>query len=241
MSSWKCALVLTLLSSGTNACASAPVGEPELVLNAAGGPAPRARLAPYADTDHDGLCDVSEAMLGTDPTARDTDHDGFPDVVEAISEFDASDPLSPGVDQVVFLLAQAGQRVQAEINTTIIGNGAGATGQFDARNAYDENGFRARDFFVDAVAVEALPPDNARGIVAQNERFTSVSGKTRLTFRLTFAFDAQPLPDCAAALPFDYQVKGDVGAYLGSRSFMLVVTPVGSPRAVDYCQPAECI
>jgi hypothetical protein len=197
--------------------------------------------APYADTDHDGLCDISEGMIGTDPTSLDTDHDGFPDVVEAIAEYVATDPSSPGVDQVVYLLAQAGQRVQAEITTTIVGNGAGATGQFNARNAYDRNGLWARDFFVGAVAVEALPPDNARGIVAQDERFTSVLGRTRLTFRLTFAFDTQLQPDCAAALPFDYEVKGDVGAYLASRKFMLVVTPVSSPRAGGYCQPAECI
>ncbi len=45
------------------------------------------------DTDADGLLDVQEAVLGTDPLNPDTDGDGFSDGVEVASGSDPFDPL----------------------------------------------------------------------------------------------------------------------------------------------------
>ncbi len=47
-----------------------------------------------ADTDGDGLSDVQEATLGTDPLNADTDGDGFSDGVEVASRSDPLNPLS---------------------------------------------------------------------------------------------------------------------------------------------------
>jgi hypothetical protein len=56
--------------------------------------------AKLADTDHDGINDSEEASLGTDPTVPDTDHDGVSDGLEleyATNPLDASSTFgTPG-------------------------------------------------------------------------------------------------------------------------------------------------
>ncbi|NOZ86994.1 MAG: VWA domain-containing protein [Deltaproteobacteria bacterium] len=47
------------------------------------------------DTDGDGLVDIQEAMLGTDPGLRDTDGDGFSDYLEERLKDSGFDPLDP--------------------------------------------------------------------------------------------------------------------------------------------------
>jgi Bacterial TSP3 repeat len=44
------------------------------------------------DTDGDGIPDVDELRIGTNPFDRDTDHDGYPDGLEIAL---GSDPLDP--------------------------------------------------------------------------------------------------------------------------------------------------
>jgi Bacterial TSP3 repeat len=235
-------LSLPLLAS---ACA-APVSE-RASASADGGAAADHRGAiparDVADRDGDGLCDKSEADLGTDPDAADTDHDGFPDALEVLAGFNPTDASSPSADQLAYLAAEPGQTLALDVRTTIDGNGEGATGQFVASNAFDRQGLRASDFFVDGSAVSAEPPENVRGIQANDERFQTVLGKTRLSFQLRFAFaDDHHDFTCAAGLPFDYAVKGDVGSYLGAGSYLLVVTrknPVLDQA--DFCRPVACI
>jgi hypothetical protein len=45
------------------------------------------------DSDHDGLSDLQETALGTDPHNPDTDGDGFSDGEEVMNGFN---PLGPG-------------------------------------------------------------------------------------------------------------------------------------------------
>ena len=58
----------------------------------AGAAATPAAGAAAADTDGDGLTDVDEAVLGTDPTLVDTDGDGVDDATEVAN---GTDPLDP--------------------------------------------------------------------------------------------------------------------------------------------------
>jgi hypothetical protein len=199
-------------------------------------------LPPSADSDGDGLCDATEERLRTNPAALDTDADGFPDAVEQIAGYNATDPTSPGPDQVGYLVARPGRTLDFEVRATVQGSGEAATGQFQARSAFDPHGLSARDFFVSALAVDAVPPDNVRGIEATSERFGSVLGRTRLTFRLHFAFHSALTPDCAPALPFTYAAKGDNGSNLARGDYLLVASPNEGPvRAQDYCRPVACL
>ena len=59
-----------------------------------------------SDHDHDGLTDIQEYYLGTNPNSADTDGDGFSDYTEVLA---GTDPLNansrPGTNQVVLLPA----------------------------------------------------------------------------------------------------------------------------------------
>ncbi len=57
---------------------------------------PRARLAPVSgpDTDGDGLVDLVESVVGTDPASPDTDHDGTTDLVEVQQGLNPLDGLA---------------------------------------------------------------------------------------------------------------------------------------------------
>lgn len=54
------------------------------------------RTGSNPDTDGDGLLDVDEAVLGTDPLRTDTDGDGLSDGQEVVTY--ATDPLNPDTD-----------------------------------------------------------------------------------------------------------------------------------------------
>jgi hypothetical protein len=61
-------------------------------------PVPRTtRKSAPRDTDGDGLSDVQERRLGTNPRSRDTDHDGMPDDME-VQWRPATDPLRKDTD-----------------------------------------------------------------------------------------------------------------------------------------------
>jgi len=222
------------------ACASDPLRASATPVLAGRAAAPVS--ATSEDQDHDGLCDVSEQRLQTNAAKPDTDADGFPDVVEVLCGYSPTDPTSPAPDQVGYLVAQTGRKLDLELRSTIDGDGQDATGQFLARNTLDAFGLRASDFFVGGLAVSAEPPDNVRGIQADSERFASVLGKTRLTFRLHFEVNTSIALNCAAALAFDYAIKSDVGGYVNTRNYMLVVTPSDSAsEPADFCLPLACL
>lgn len=194
------------------------------------------------DRDADGLCDATEARAGTDPDEWDTDGDGMPDTAELIAAFDANDPISPGPDQIVYLGAQNGRMISFEVRSTVDGGGAGVTGQFVAHGAFDPNDRTASDYFIGGTALGAEPPDNVREMQPQSEHFGKVSGKTRLRFSVAFAYGSDQALDCALTLPFEYAVKSDIGGYLTSRFYALIVTPWdGEPSPTDFCQPVSCL
>jgi hypothetical protein len=197
---------------------------------------------PAGDRDADGLCDLTEERIGSDPDNWDSDGDGMPDTAEVIAGFDASDPVSPGPDQVAYLPAVEGSMISLEVRSTVEGIGPGVTGQFNARNSFDAYGQRASDYFVGATAVGAEPPDNIRDMQGEGEHFGAVNGRTRLRFNLRFAFNSETERVCAAALPFQYAIKSDLGGYLANRYYLLIVTPTeGEVAATDYCHPVACL
>jgi hypothetical protein len=197
--------------------------------------------AQLADSDHDGLCDVTEEQLGTDVDNVDTDADGIPDFVEVIAGYDSSDATSPSIDQIARLMALPGQTLDFEVRATFNGVGQGASGLFSALSSLNPRGLRADHYFVNGHAVSAEPPDNVRGIEPGEEHFASVLGNTRLVFSLRFAYGGDPPPTCSAALPFDYSIKSDSGVYVGSRTYLLIVSGDTRPKAESFCRPVACL
>jgi hypothetical protein len=235
-----CAVVLQLMAACAGPETAPPAADLRLFPAAAGsGSLPTT----YGDdTDQDGLCDRSEDQLRTNPDSIDSDADHIPDVIEVIGGYDPTDPTSPGPDQLGYLEAVSGRLLDLELRGTVDGNGQGATGQFSALNAFDARGLRASDFFVSGLAVSAEPPDHVRGIRASDERFSSVLGRTRLRFRVSFAYESDAKLNCAAGLPFVYAIKNDVGGYNDARNYLLIVTPKQSAlEAADFCRPVACL
>ena len=72
-----------------------------------------------ADSDHDGLPDNVERMLGTDPHNADTDGDGWPDGVEVLAGTNPRDPNShPPATDFYLLLPFGGTRQERQIDFT---------------------------------------------------------------------------------------------------------------------------
>lgn len=65
-----------------------------------------AAFAQGTDTDGDGIPDVAEPLLGTDPQQADTDGDGQNDLVDSAPTF-AENPITPGGATPSFQIAEA--------------------------------------------------------------------------------------------------------------------------------------
>lgn len=194
------------------------------------------------DADDDGLCDSSEAQLGTDPMAADTDGDDLPDLIEVGSGFEPVDPLDPAVDQVGYLLADAGAGLDFPIRATVLGDGQGVTGFFEQVGSLYFDGSNAGDFLTSVSAVSAAPTDAVRSINNESSRFAAVLGKTRLEFKAHFEYPSgRRAPNCTRTYPFRYVLKRDDASTLGERLYLLVVRPLAEDGAfAEHCLPSDC-
>lgn len=194
------------------------------------------------DHDGDGLCDTTEAELGSDPTQRDTDADGLPDLIELGNGFDATDSAQPTADQIAYLLAKPGSTLDFSVRVTIDGKGEGVIGTFQPMGSFYTDSSTAQDFFREAKALAADPVDGVRSIDADAARFRSVLGRTRLEFGLRFVYSDSDELSCARAYPFSYLLESDSGEVLSDAVFLLIVSPdsAESTGVGDYCVPHAC-
>jgi hypothetical protein len=205
--------------------------------------AKKSTVSPAVDSDSDGLCDITEQQLGTDPMSADTDSDGLPDAIEVSYGFDPTDQTAPSADQLAHLEARGGAVLDFPVRTTVQGDGQGVTGVFQPLSSIYADGATAEDFFIGASAVSADPADGVRSIATGSARFDSVLGPTRLAFSLHFEHptDDTKAPSCAKAYPFRYSVKSDDGDTRGDRLFLLIVSPEGQAgTAPQYCPLKGC-
>jgi hypothetical protein len=198
-------------------------------------------IEPPTDEDADGLCDVTEEQAATRPDALDTDADGIPDLPEVVFGYDAVNPDDPLETELVYLSGSPGASAPFEVRSTVVGAGEAHGGAFEGLASLDASGVTAADFFVQAMAVSADPPENVRRIEADGERFASVLGETRLSFKLEFRYGrAEPAP-CTQAFPFRYLVKSEAGRTLDIQAFLLIVGPAESAADPEsYCLPSSC-
>lgn len=200
-----------------------------------------------ADRDGDGLCDVTEAQLGSDPTVPDTDGDRVPDLFESMIGTAPDDPTAPDAAQLVYLGTAADDRAQLEVRFTVQGAGEGHAGAFQATGSPYRD-VDASAFFASASALSAQPPDHVRDVQPAAERFGTVIGETRLSFELDFlaATDEPDHPDCARGYPARYALKAD-GQPVQQRQMLLLITLPDGRGAQDvrsgelpFCFPADC-
>lgn len=241
---------LLLLCFCASACALSERFQDGPLVSAAGSGSPSvdvdadAAMPPAVDDeDGDGLCNETEAEIGSDPSEVDTDHDGFSDFVEFMAAFDPKSVESPGLDQVGVLIAKHGATLDFETRATVDGMGEGYTGVLTAYPSFNVDGFTVESYLVNGRALAASPPDNARDVEPERARFGTIVGHTRLSFRLRFDYKkGSQDATCADAFSFSYGVKDDLGRREGTRDYLLVVVPDGSAGldARSFCVPASC-
>lgn len=231
------------LPIAVGACSGDPAPERHASVRAGSGAADGGEPTAYDghDRDGDGVCDATELGIGSDPDRADSDGDGLPDFTEIISGFSATDPMLPEPDQVGFLADAAQAELEVQVRLTAEGSGQGYTGEFGSATSFDPEGRSAKDFFEGAVARGADPPDNVRGLDAASERFTSVLGKTRLSFELQFRYGLEQAASCTASYPYSYRLKEDNGRIASVRNFLLVITPTNVAGRPPFCLPASCL
>lgn len=197
------------------------------------------------DSDGDGLCDITEDHVGTDPGAADSDADGLSDLEELTTGFDPTNAELPSADQLVHLAAERGAATEFAVRATVQGTGGSVSGFFEALPFLDPDGLNAADFFHGAVAVAADPIDAVRSIHSESSRFAAVLGKTRLAFSLRFEYPIARLDPaavtCTRTYPFRYAIKADDGTLRANGYYLLRVIPAGSSAdAAPYCLPVTC-
>lgn len=207
-------------------------------LRADGGGSP----ARVLDADGDGLCDSTEADLGTDPDEVDSDGDGIPDIIELVAGLEPVMPTDPAPDQLAYLPGARGAAVDFETRFTVEGDGQGMSGWFGALGTLYRDGDSADLYHVGSTALQAAPIDAARSIEAGRARFEAVLGKTRLSFLLQFEFGDRTDRSCARAYPFRYAIKSDDGQTRAERTYLLVIGGAGATQAeaAGFCLPSGC-
>jgi hypothetical protein len=195
-------------------------------------------VEPGIDTDSDGLCDSTEATLGLAVGDSDTDDDGFSDAIEYAIGYDARRMDSPDRANVVYLREAPGARIDAALTFTAFGEGETLHGLFsDVRGVTTDPELSAFDYFADAQAIGALPPDAIMGV--EGERFLGLRARATLTVRIGFE-NASLAAGCVRGFAFQYVLRDETSTRIaGSHRGLLVVTPDGVTPAGDTWCPIQ--
>ena len=190
------------------------------------------------DSDRDGLCDVTEADKGTDPKVLDTDGDTLPDGLEVALGYSPLDAASPDASRLI----KAADAVTLLVRFSVDGNGESYKGLFLPISSPFSTEEDATSLLASNIALEALPPDNVRGVLAEEQRFETVTGSTRLAFELTFDLSSLDSIPCTVAHPFSYALTKIGGGLVEQQKYLLVIPGMGdSAELPPFCPPSNCI
>lgn len=190
---------------------------------------------PRFDRDNDGLCDDTETeVTRTDPDDVDTDNDGYIDSFEYTYGLAPNSATSPTSERVLQWSEAPGEPFDYVFSFTFRGNGQGVFGLFYESSA-GIDGVRGEELGLRIEALTAVPPSNAPDIAG--ERFVSVLGMTRLSFRISGQWPARaPLTCRRAYVLYPSAYAEEVGlVYL--RPFFLDVR--GSTAPFDAGAPTD--
>lgn len=193
--------------------------------------------SPVQDRDGDGLCDATEAQRRTDPTLADSDYDGLSDAFEVRIGSDPQSGRSPSSRDRMQLEERAGsvwpvpwfveyQGMGESLLVAILDRAGGIDGRLVTEVA---------DF-----AIEGIGGDPAAFVGGvDGARILSVTGPTRLEWRITASWREGEAPDggapralgCRRAYEAIAIVKQDGGDTVAGRRLILDVIP--PPVAMD--------
>lgn len=194
------------------------------------------------DEDGDGLCDDTEARLGSSSDTADSDDDGLPDVIELLYGFALTDPLSPAQDRLVRLEARPGAEARLPIRFTVEGESSDFIGFFEDSAAPYDDASSAGMYLDSSVAIGAEPPEAARVVDGPRQRFLAVLGTARLELEVRFlAPETEDEEGCARAYPFRYGIREDGRGAVSDRLCLLIVAPQGGDGPEDFCKPTDCL
>ncbi len=200
--------------------------------------------APFGlDTDLDGLCDTTEAAMGTDPARPDSDGDGLTDRVEVELGYRPLEPGSPDRDGLLFMEETPQATQQWPIALTVRASGQTFTGGFEPLRVTDTLDLTALDLLDEARAVGATPMENVFEVMEPEQRFVGVFGQTQLLWDVRFAFGDNLPRSCIRAYPWRYVIKRDDGFTVGATRYLLVILPPGQRLdTAEWCRPeGDCI
>ncbi len=191
------------------------------------------------DTDGDGVCDSTEVSRGTDPSNPDTDGDTFPDGVELRLGFNPTRTDSPDRSLLVYLPESPLGTSDMPITVSVRGSGETYIGGFQTLPFTDPGMETASTFYSSASAVAANPMQNVGEVLADQQRFVAVQGRTDLYYDVRFTVpQMEELRGCQHPFPWRYKVKRDDGTLIFLRRYVLIVTPAGQrPETAAWCAP----
>lgn len=247
-------LIGAVVGCGTTPAAPVDAGRTDTGRRTDRGPGADTGPAPMGDQDRDGVCDATEAMLGTDQALGDTDGDGLTDLYEL--RF-GTNPLSSrepeALDRVQ--LREAPSQVTVTAHPVVVeGNGGVIAANWQDRGPGVDGRLASAWVAFELSAVGADPA----GVVQEisGSRFVGVLGRTQLSWRLTTRSRGGTTQGtdggvarlgCRRAYEFVLVVSADGGEALRSRRMTLDVLPAqgggGTWPAVDdegFCQAAQC-
>ncbi len=186
---------------------------------------------PRPDRDHDGLCDDTETdVTRTDPDDVDTDGDGFVDGWEYSYGHSPLSATSPPSERLLQWSERPGEPFEHVYTVSYRGNGQGVFGAFWESGA-GVDGLRGEDLGLRVEALAAVPPSNAPDLAA--ERFVSVIGATRLSFRILGEWPQREPLRCRRAYVLYPSAYAEETGLIYLRSFFLVVAASDERPVMD--------
>ncbi|MFO0559805.1 MAG: hypothetical protein U0269_17430 [Polyangiales bacterium] len=191
---------------------------------------------PRPDRDGDGLCDDTETdVTRTDPDDVDTDGDGFIDGWEYSYGFSPLSSTAPSPDRLLQWSERPGEPFEHVFSLSFRGNGEGVLGTFwESPAGYD--GLRAEELGLRIEALAAVPPSNAPDLV--EDRFVSVLGTTRLSFRVTGEWPQRAPLRCKRTYSLYPSAYADGRGLIYLRTFFLVVSASDVEPSLDASAPS---
>lgn len=176
---------------------------------------------PRVDTDGDGLCDDTEMVqFQTDPRSVDSDNDGFTDLFEFLSYTNPNRATDPNADNIIPWSERSGELADVVFSFNYRGNGESLFALFSETNP-SIDGLRGEDLSLQLQAFSANPPANVNAMIA--DRFVSVTGFTRLSYRFFGEWPAQAPLRCRRAYTVIPNIYAEARGYVYGRRFFIDV------------------
>lgn len=205
-------------------------------------------LDPAADADGDGLCNGTEARVGSDPRRADSDSDGLLDSFEVMVGSDPRNGRSPNVTDRVLITEGENSLLTVEHLLEWQGEGEVLIAAMQDGLAGVDGRVASSVALGSVEAVEANPAAFVRDV--NGPRFVGVLGRTVLRWRVTFT--PQPVtdsPGCRRAYEALLSIRREGVDTVQLRRLVVEAAPAAGAAGADggvrvspegLCLPTAC-